>query len=110
MVKVLVDLEEMDLDTLATIEDVAKAKAMSIASMKEIVAGFLVADDGTALPRADALAYVGRMKLREVKDVIEQLGVKFKRVKEEAVPLAMNATSLPPSTTEASAPGGSPSS
>ena len=86
MPKVRVDLYELDLDTLAIIEEAGHAKTLSIAQMRALVSGFLVDDTGEPLGREEAIAAAGRFKLREVRAVMDQIGEAFGAVQAEAVP------------------------
>jgi hypothetical protein len=86
MARVLVNLEELDLDTAALIEGAGQTKKLGMADARRIIASFLVADDGTPLSPEEALAFAGRLKLREVKDVIAQINAGMSEMNEAAVP------------------------
>lgn len=92
MPRVIVDLEELDLDTVALIEASA-GKMVSTDTMRRIVAGFLVGDDGESLPHDEALAAAGKFKLREVRGVFEQLNATLERLKSDALPKVMSSPS-----------------
>ena len=92
MPRVIVDLEELDLDTVALIEASA-GKMVGTDTMRRIVAGFLVGDDGESMAHDEALAAAGKLKLREVRGVFEQLNETLERLKANAVPKVMSSPS-----------------
>ena len=88
MARVLVNLEELDLDTAALIEEAGRGRQLGMAELREIVARFLVEDNGTPLTEDEARKEAGRMRLREVKMVFEQLNAALQEVQQAAVPKA----------------------
>lgn len=93
MVKVRIDLEELDLDTLARLEEASKGRQLSPVELRSLVATFMAGDDGEPLSAEDAAAAAGRLKLRDVKGVIIQLNAALAALAETAVPKAPSATS-----------------
>ena len=90
MPKVRVDLEELDLDTLALIEASAGGKQLRVVELRGIVAQFLVSDDDKPLPAKEAAVEAGRLKLREVRGIFEQLTAALQEVQAAAVPKTLS--------------------
>jgi len=88
MPKVRVDLDELDLDTMALIEASAGGKQLRVVELRGIVAQFLVSDDDKPLPAKEAAVEAGRLKLREVRGIFEQLTAALLEVQAAAVPKA----------------------
>ena len=92
MAKVRVDLEELDLDTLALIEEGGRGKQLTPADMRAVVAGFLVGDDDNPLTPEEAR---GRRvsSNSDVKDVFSQLNAALVALQEAALPKATSSPS-----------------
>ena len=88
MPKVRIDLEELDLDTLALIEEAGREKKLDIGGMRRLLANFMVGDDDAPLPADQADAAAGRLKLREVREAFDSINAALASANEAAVPKA----------------------
>jgi len=88
MPKVRVDLYELDLDTAALIEESSHGRQLGVAELREVVSRFMVGDDDTPLPEKEAAAAAGKLRLREVRGIFEQLRDALLEVQATAVPKA----------------------
>ena len=86
MPRVRVDLDELDLDTAALIEESARGHQLAVAELREIVSRFLVDDDDVPLPEDQARVAAGKLRIREVRGIFEQLTRALMEVQAAAVP------------------------
>ena len=90
MPKVQLNLEELDLDTLAILEGASKSgQLLGTEETRAVLAALLVGDDGKPLSHDEARATAGAYKLREVRVIFAELNKALEGLRESAVPKAI---------------------
>jgi hypothetical protein len=87
--KLQIDLQELDLDTLALLDAASKGGQFGPVEMRDFLAAFLVDDDGRALALEEAKRAAGKFKLREVREAFAELRGAVAALQEQAVPKAI---------------------
>jgi len=86
--KARLDLEELDLDTLAWLEHPTQTEH-TMAAIRHFVSRLLVDEDsGNPIPEDEAERIAGRMTLRQARAIVEQAAAAYRALQEQAVPPA----------------------
>jgi hypothetical protein len=80
-----IDPDRMTLDDLIALDE---AGGMKPRQMRDLLARFLVDENGAFVPEEDAQKQLGSLKVSELKDAVKKFGEGVKGLKDGAVPPA----------------------